>query len=80
MTSTGTPRYGLLCMAPQEWYVTDRLRSIALAKGEIQPTRHEQRLGGYCGLALHGRCFRTREQANEALQKLINASETTTGE
>jgi hypothetical protein len=80
MTSSDTPQYGLLCMAPQEWYVTDRLRSIALAKGEIQPTRLEQRLGGYCGLALHGRCFRTREQAKEALQKLINPSETTTGE
>jgi hypothetical protein len=64
-------------MGPEEWDITDRWRSIALAKGEVQPTRLEQRLGGYCGLALYGRHFKTREQANEALQKLINHQSTT---
>jgi hypothetical protein len=63
-----SPRYGLLCMAPNEWYVKDRLRSEQRQRRLIQPWPRERVLGEYCGLALCGRRFATREEADATRQ------------
>jgi hypothetical protein len=66
-TGRASPRYGLLCLGRDAWYVKDRLRAHLIQGKRLAQWPAERAVGeGSVGLALEGRRFYSREAADMA--------------